>query len=355
MTLARTAIKATVVPGLERVALLLLLCGAALGPHGLAILTPSTLSLLDPAVPVGLAVFGIIAAMRVPATRRSTPIAAALQAAVTGLVVAGALIVARPALSFLDLFPPWDLAAVVIGIAAATSAPLAWAAGESSETARPFSADDAFLPIVAGGVVLALQREANLTTALQFAAQVAGIAAVIAACGWLMLVRASTLEERRVGIVACVLLLGGAADYLSMSALLCGVVAGTCWRLAGAAVREHIRRDVTYVADSLLALLLVIAGAHADYSPAALTLAIAYTVLRASGKLAGAWMTRRLFPASTPPPARLLLAPGAFGVAFALNVVRALGDAFAVVLTVVVVGTIASSVVAAVADAGEDA
>jgi len=88
--------------------------------------------------------------------------------------------------------------------------------------------------------------------------------------------------------------------------------------------------------------------------PVALTLAIAYTVLRAAGKLAGAWIARRLFPASTPPTARLLLAPGAFGVAFALNVVRALGDEFAVVLTVVVVGTIASSAVAAVADGGEE-
>jgi len=355
MTIARVGIRPTVVPRLERVALLLLLCGAALGPHGLALLTPSALSLLDPAAPVALAVFGIVAAMRVGASRRSTPVAAALQAAVTGLVVAGALIVARPAVSFLGFFAPWDVAAVVLGIAAATSSPLAWDAGEPSESARPFSADDALLPIIAGGVLLALQREAEITPALQFAAQVAGIAVVIAACGWLMLVRASTTEERRVGTFACVLLLGGAADYLSMSALLCGVVAGTCWRLAGAAIREHLRRDVTYAADSLLALVLVLAGAHADYSPAALTIAIAYTVLRAAGKLAGAWLASRLFPASTPPPARLLLAPGAFGVAFALNVVRALGDEFAVVLTVVVVGTIASSVVAALADAGEDA
>ncbi|HXD21017.1 MAG TPA: hypothetical protein VN654_28595 [Vicinamibacterales bacterium] len=354
MRIARAAIGAAVAPRLENVSVLLLLCGVALGPHGLAILTPSALSLLDPAAPVGLAVFGIVAAMRVRGPRRSTPVAAALQAAVTGLVVAGAFFVARPAVPFPDHLPPWELAVVALGIAAATSSALAWDGGETSDVARPFTADDALLPIVAGGLLLALQREASVDAALELAAQVVGVAALVAACGWLMVVRASTTEERLVGTFACVLLLGGAADYLSMSALLCGVVAGAGWRLAGAATREHLRRDVTYAADSLLALVLVLAGAHADYSPVALTLAIAYTVLRAAGKLAGAWIARRLFPASTPPTARLLLAPGAFGVAFALNVVRALGDEFAVVLTVVVVGTIASSAVAAVADGGEE-
>jgi hypothetical protein len=43
------------------------------------------------------------------------------------------------------------------------------------------------------------------------------------------------------------------------------------------------------------------------------------------------------------------MTPGAFGVAFALNVVRAMGAGFEPVLTVVVIGTVASSFIAALA------
>src|SRR4030095_8395633 len=114
---------------------------------------------------------------------------------------------------------------------------------------------------------------------------------------------------------------GGAADYLSMSALLFGLTAGGCWRLANSAVREHIRRDVEYVAHSLLALVLVMAGAHAMFSIPIFAIAVGYTVLRASGKLTGSWIAERVFPTGPRPTAELLMTPGAFRVAFALNVV----------------------------------
>jgi hypothetical protein len=229
------------------------------------------------------------------------------------------------------VFPTWSLTATALGVAAATSR----------------DADDCILPVVAGGLLLALARETTTVAALVTALQVAAIAALVAGSGWLLLSRASTTDEQRISTFGSALLLGGAADYLSMSALLCGIVAGGCWRLSSITVREHLRRDTTYAGDSLLALVLILAGAHAEFSVATITIALGYAMLRATGKLAGSWIARRVFPAVPRSPTQFLLAPGALGVAFALNMVRALGDAFVPLLTIVVAGTLASAFIAA--------
>jgi len=103
---------------------LLLLCGAAAGPHGLAILTQPVLSFLDRAAPVALAVFGILAAMRIQATddeARSTITTAALQAAITGTIVDGAFLLVTASAANGDPSPGWNVAAITLGIAAATS------------------------------------------------------------------------------------------------------------------------------------------------------------------------------------------------------------------------------------------
>jgi hypothetical protein len=313
---------------------LLLLCGAAAGPHGLAILTQPVLSFLDPAAPVALAVFGIVAAMRIQATddeARSTITTAALQAAITGTIVAGAFLLVPASAATGEPLPGWNVAAITLGIAAATS----------------LDAEDCILPVIAGGLLLAFARETSSISALLITLEAGAIAALIAGSGWLLLSRTSAVDEHRVSTFGSALLLGGAADYLSMSALLFGLTAGGCWRLANSAVREHIRRDVAYVAHSLLALVLVMAGAHALFSVPAFAIAVGYTVVRASGKLTGRWIADRVFPADTRATAQLLITPGAFGVAFALNVVRAMGSNFELVLTVIVIGTVASSLIAA--------
>jgi len=315
---------------------LLLLCGAAAGPHGLAILTQPVLSFLDPAAPVALAVFGILAAMRIQATgdeARPTATSAALQAAIAGIIVAGGFLLVPPNAAAGGPFTGWQIAAITLGIAAATS----------------FDAEDCILPVIAGGLLLAFARETSGIAALLITLEAGAIAALIAGSGWLLLSRTSAVDEHRVSTMGSALLLGGAADYLSMSALLFGLTAGGCWRLANSAVREHIRRDIAYVAHSLLALVLVMAGAHAVFSIPVFAIAVGYTVLRACGKLTGGWIAGRVFPADPRPATPLLLTPGAFGVAFALNVVRVMGTDFDLVLTIVVMGTVASSFIAALA------
>jgi len=328
--MTRNRVTATLAP------VLLLLCGAAAGPHGLAILTQPVLSFLDPAAPVALAVFGILAAMRIQTTddeARGNVSAAALQAAITGTIVAIGFLLVPPTASTGEPLPGWTVAAITLGIAAATS----------------FDAEDCILPVIVGGLLLAFARETSSLSALLLTVEAGAIAALIAGSGWLLLSRASAVDEHRVSTFGSALLLGGAADYLSMSALLFGLTAGGCWRLANSAVREHIRRDIAYVAHSLLALVLVMAGAHAVFSIPIFAIAVGYTVLRASGKLTGSWVADRVFPTGPHPTAHLLMTPGAFGVAFALNVVRAMGAGFEPVLTVVVIGTVASSFIAALA------
>jgi hypothetical protein len=322
----RSEVTATLVPAL-------LLCGAALGPHGLAVLTPPVLAFLDPATPVALAVFGILAAMRIETTDSATGsvATAALQATVTGTIVAAAFLFFAPNASTGEPFPGWSVAAIALGVAAATS----------------LDAEDCIVPVIVGGLLLAFVRESSGGAALLFTLETGMIAALIAASGWLLLSRTSAVDDQRVSAFGSALLLGGAADYLSMSALLFGLTAGGCWRLANSVIREHIRRDVAYVAHSLLALVLVVAGAHATFSSPVFAIAVGYLVLRMSGKLAGYWLAVRVFPSSQRPSTQLLMTPGAFGVAFALNMVRAMGADFTPVLTIVVIGTVASSFVAA--------
>ena len=333
-------------------ALLLLLSGAALGPHGLVLLTPQAVALLDPATPVALAALGVIAGLSIRTGRPDRWVVAAsnAQAIMTAILVAAGVFIAGPAVMTISPFPPWWMVALALGLSAATSSSLPPDPTRSShDAAARLDVQDYLLPIVIGGLLLAFLRDPSPAAALLLAAEATLIAVVIAIAGWLLLSQASTPAEQRVCIFASLLLLGGAADYLSMSALLSGLVAGTCWQLTGSAVREYIRRDVTYVQHSLLALILLLAGARADFSPTALTLSIAYVAVRTSGKLLGGWLATHVSAAFPGDTDVRLISPGVFGVAFASNVVRAGGPEFVPVLTVVVVGTIASSVIAALA------
>jgi len=203
------------------------------------------------------------------------------------------------------------------------------------------------LPIVAGGLVLAWLRAGSSVGAVALVAQASGVTLMLAAAGWLLLTRASSETEERVMAVAVLLLIGGVADALSLSALLGGLVAGVFWRYAGRQPRDTISRDVLFVQHPFLMLVLLVAGARADLSPASLGLAAGYLVLRVVGKLAGGTVARRAAGVNSPRDLGLyLLPPGVFGVAFALNAVNVVGADASVLLTAVVAGTIGSEFVA---------
>jgi len=318
--------------------------GVALGPGGLSILSPRILPYLDPAAPVAVAVLGVAAALALPRTRGALT-HPAVHAATTGLVLAVALLAARPtAAAVIDGAASWPVMAVLLAIAAATSAPAP--SLDDDPGGDRTQEHDYVLPIIAGGVLLALLREPSLAHAVWLAIEISLIAAVISAAGWLLVSRAATAGEQRVFTFACLLLLGGVADYLSLSALLTGFAAGICWRAAGGGVAESIARDVAYVEQTLVAFILVLAGAHGSFSAPTLLLAAAFVFVRALGKIAGAWLAR-LAPGE---PYRVsvatLLSPGVFGIAFALNGFRAAGADLAPALGVVAVGAAASALLA---------
>ena len=328
-------------------AIVLLLVGAALGRHGLAILSEGTLSLLDPVVPVALAAFGVLIAFEIGATpwgRGRVLVAASVQGLIAGAVVTAGTLALAPQIIESTIGSRWVLA-IALGVCASTSSTLAMAAATRSSIARMVDMDAA-LPIVAGGLAMAAMREQALLPALSITAQVVGIALTIATAAWLLLTRSGSDTEQRVFGVATLLLLGGFADYLSLSALMAGLVAGAFWHVIGGSPRESIRRDLAHVHHPLVALILVVAGARTEVTAGIVGLAMAYVLLRAVGKLAGSIAATIIDPATSPDVAPRLLSPGILGIAFALNAMRAVGPDMALVLSVAVLGTIGSQLLA---------
>jgi hypothetical protein len=330
---------------------LVLLAGIALGPEGLAVLTPARLAFLDPITPVAVAVIGVAAGLnlRVGATNFRLFIAAQTHALITAAVVGLGVWVLGAATIGAEDFPPWWAVASVLSLCAATSSSLPSADEDSSRSlSRRIDFDDYVLPIVAGGVLLTAMRSAPPLASWSLFAQTTAIAVSIAGGGWLLLSN-TVAPEQRIFFWGTLLLLGGAADYAASSALCAGLVAGICWRMTSAPVREYIRRDTLYVQHSVIVLVLLFSGANAEFTSVSCILSVIYLLLRICGKLIGGWLAAALVP-GLPNVARLrLVGPGVFGVAFALNVLRAAGAPFVPVLTAVVVGTIACSLVGALA------
>lgn len=329
----------------------LLMTGMALGPSGINLLT-TAMPLLDPVVPVALAALGVLVGLGVGDRRaddRRLVGAAILQSTVVMLAVSGGIAMIALATIPLDARLFWTLT-LVSGICAATSLTL-----PSRDPLEPRPAATrlielgVLLPIVAGGLVLAGLRAGSPVAAVTLMSQASGVTLMLAAAGWLLLTRASSETEERVFAVSALLLVGGVADALALSALFGGLLAGVFWRYAGRHPRDTIRRDVLFVQHPLLVLVLLLAGARAELSSVSLALGAGYLVLRMGAQMAGGALAHRTAGAKAPGDLGLyLLPPGVFGVAFALNAVSVVGSDAAVVHAAVVAGTIGSELVAVV-------
>jgi len=332
--------------------LLILILGSALGPHGLAVLTPEVLRVVDPAIPVAVAALGILAGLEF--TRPAAPHRwvllgkASLQSLLTGAFVALGVRFLAPRLPGVDGPEAW-IVALVAGVAASMSASLP---SVDPDRLRPLAIRlrdlDAIVPAFGGAVVLASLHAPFPLASMTLLAQAALLALVISGAAWLLLADTTPSTEQRVFSVAALLLVGGIADYLSLSALASGLLAGLFWGVVGGVARDCIERDVSYLRHPLVVLMLLTAGARTTLSPSILALALAYLALRAAGKLAGAWLARRTPGARLPDDlGSSLLPPGVFGVAFALNATAMIGPSAAPLLAVVVLGTIGSQLTAA--------
>lgn len=327
---------------------LLLLAGVAFGPRGANLLSAAVLSALAPIVPVAVAGLGVLVGLNLgerPDDRRVF-VAAALGAVTTMAVVSGGF----ASFVWLAALPPavesWAVIAS-IGICAAPS--LTLPAGNPldprSVPAR-LAGLGVVVPIVAGGLLLARLRSDSPAAALLLLAQVSIVTLALAGAAWLLLTKVTSVTEERVVALSALLLVGGVGEALSLSSLFSGLTAGVFWRYAGGQPRDSIGRDVLFVQHPLLVIVLLVAGARADLSPQLLALGVAYLVLRIAGQLAGGVVAGRIAQVDAPRDLvpRLLL-PGVFGVAFALNLDSG-GTTASTLLAVVVVGTIASELVA---------
>ena len=323
--------------------LLLLLTGVAFGPYGLGILSENVLNVLDPAVSAALATLGAFVGMEIDVRRlrsSSSLAAGSLGAFITFVTVAAGML-AVSALSDSAVAMPWLLAGLLGACAASSAAPSRPLATESTD----IGGSEDLLPIVLGLPALAVMRSQtpNDVATLTFGFTLVAIAVAVAC--WLLVSRTSSVTEERVFVIGGLLLLGGAAAYLSLSSLFAGFAAGVVWRSAGLEVRDRIVRDLGYLQRPVIGLLLLVAGAKLHVSVSLIGFIASYALFRIAGKLAGSLLARRVIGGdelteSSP------LSPGIIGVALALNVVqgREQDDIATTLFTIVVVGSFLADV-----------
>jgi hypothetical protein len=317
-----------------------------LGPQGINLLSASVLPVLDPAIPFALAALGVLVGLSVGELRVAdlrVRAAASLGASVTltavSLGVATLAWLEGPAIEG----RLWTLA-LACGICAASSLTLPTGdVLEPRSTATRIAEAGVLLPIVAGGALLCWLRAGSPAASIVVMAQAGAISVAVAAAAWLLLTRASSETEERVFAVSALLLVGGIANALALSALLGGLMAGVAWQWAGHRPRDTIRRDVLFVQHTLLVLVLLVAGARANLTALSFALGAIYVMSRVAGTVMGGAAARRISERDASGElGRHLLRPGVFGVAFALNATVASGHDAALLLATVVLGTIGS-------------
>ena len=157
-----------------------------------------------------------------------------------------------PAVLAHGTIPLWIFAASLGVCAASSLAVPAFPSDEPWAVRAGLLELDPLLPILMGGLLLGLFHPGGAAAALALVGQVIIISALLAGGAWLLLARTASDTEQRVFAFAAMLLIGGVADYVSISALLCGLVAGMIWQFAGGPSRESLRRDLLYTQHSLL-------------------------------------------------------------------------------------------------------
>jgi hypothetical protein len=151
-------------------------------------------------------------------------------------------------------------------------------------------------------------------------------------------------DERRVFAIAVLLLLGGVADYLSVSALLLGWIAATAWQLMPAKGLADVRLDAAYIQHPTTALLLITAGARTQVSWQVTLMAVAGCALALSVLL----LLRRRWPVGVLSFGGVPQAPAAFAVALVLDAAR-LEPRLAIALSAVVLAVSAFDVASGLA------
>lgn len=325
----------------------LLLLGVALGPHGLGLLTVPLLASLDPAVSVALAALGVFVgldvAARSPLEGRllgASCLCAGVSTVVVGGGVAAVLYRSSPVVESSWLLP------VLLGLCAASSSTTLPPDGDARRAAIARSGNlGDVLPIVLSMFLLAWMRDDSPAGAASILGASIVIAMTMAVAAWLLVTQAASDSEQRVFAFGSLLLLGGAAAHLSVSAPFTGFLAGLLWYAMGPPAAEALVRDMQYLQHPLLVMLLVVAGARLTPSIMVGGLVVGYIVFRIAGKVLAGWLVSNTIIREWPSDFGFgLTAPGIVGVAIAMNVLQAHADldSVATAFAVVVLGSLGS-------------
>jgi hypothetical protein len=182
------------------------------------------------------------------------------------------------------------------------------------------------------------------------------IALMIALAARLLVAQTSSDSEQRVFAIGALLLLGGTAAHMSLSALFVGFLAGVFWNARGSPALDALARGMRYLQHPLTVLLLIVAGSRVTFSAGVAGLVLAYVVLRTAAKLVGGWLAAAAVARELPRDVGLhLTSPGIVGIAFALNTLQARSDLgiASTVFTIVVAGSLASDVLSLLASRRE--
>lgn len=325
-----------------RFGLALLFVGMALGPYGLRVLSEPVLASLDPAVSGALVALGVLVGLDLKMRRWDEGrllAMASLDAGITILIVGIGIVVVQTWWSAAG-HTSW-LLALMLGICAAPSSTPTDDDEEAEfrPATRVGDLNDV-LPIVLSMVGVAWARPDAPTSWAWLLAQAALLTVAIAIATRWLITQTSAENEQRVFVIGALLLLGGAAAYLSLSTLLVGLLAGVFWSVSGGPARERVARDVRYLQHPLTVLLLVVAGARFQITSDLLAVVVVYAVLRMAGKLAGGWLAARTTPDLPRGLGFFLSAPGVVGIAIALDVLHAGADIGTTIVTIVIAGSL---------------
>ncbi len=178
--------------------------------------------------------------------------------------------------------------------------------GLDIQVRQPRPTTPAALAVVGGIVLLAVRDSSPIVLAL-ITLGIAGVAMVVAFAGWLLIGQADSEREQQVFVIGSLLLLGGAAAYTSLSAVLAGVLAGIVWRSGGELARARIVQHLDYFQHPLVVVMLLVAGASITFSTETAAVLVIVAALHAAGR-----------PVVDPFP----VSAGAAAIAVALDVFR---------------------------------
>jgi hypothetical protein len=144
---------------------------------------------------------------------------------------------------------------------------------------------DASVAIAAlGGAAIVFAREASPAVLFLIVLATAGIALVVAFASWLLIGQTDSEREQQVFVVGALLLIGGAAAYLSLSALFAGLFAGALWSAAGDLARARIVKELDYFQHPLVVMLLLATGASITTYVEAAVLALVVLILHLASR-----------------------------------------------------------------------